>query len=164
MSVKLVRIDDRLIHGQIVTAWIKEAKASAILVADDIAANDPTQSMLLKLTTPKNTKLYIKGLKDSVDSIKNNEIKEDVFMLIRNPENAYKLLEYGLDLSDINLGNVSNSKSETGRKTILPFLHLEENDVNFIRKLDEAGVNLDVRAVPSDKSINAIELINKKYK
>lgn len=164
MSVKLVRIDDRLIHGQIVTAWIKEAKASAILVADDIAAKDPTQSMLLKLTTPKNTKLYIKGLKDSVDSIKNNEIKEDVFMLIRNPENAYKLLEYGLDLSDINLGNVSNSKSETGRKTILPFLHLEENDVNFIRKLDEAGVNLDVRAVPSDKSINAIELINKKYK
>lgn len=164
MTVKLVRIDDRLIHGQIVTAWIKEAKANAILVADDIAANDPTQSMLLKLTTPKDTKLYIKGLKDAADSIKNNEIKEDVFMLIRNPENAYKLLEYGLDFSSINLGNVSNSKSETGRKTILPFLHLEENDVNFIRKLDEAGVNLDVRAVPSDKSINAIELINKKYK
>ena len=164
MTVKLVRIDDRLIHGQIVTAWIKEAKANAILVADDIAANDPTQSMLLKLTTPKDTKLYIKGLKDSADSIKNNEIKEDVFMLIRNPENAYKLLEYGLDFSSINLGNVSNSKSETGRKTILPFLHLEENDVNFIRKLDEAGVNLDVRAVPSDKSIDAIELINKKYK
>lgn len=163
MSVKLVRIDDRLIHGQIVTAWIKEAKANAILVADDIAANDPTQSMLLKLTTPKDTKLYIKGLKDSADSIKNNEIKEDVFMLIRNPENAYKLLEYGLDFSSINLGNVSNSKSDTGRKTILPFLHLEENDVNFIRKLDEAGVNLDVRAVPSDRSINAIELINKKY-
>lgn len=163
MTVKLVRIDDRLIHGQIVTAWIKEAKANAILVADDIAANDPTQSMLLKLTTPKDTKLYIKGLKDAADSIINDEIKEDVFLLIRNPENAYKLLEYGVVFNSINLGNVSNSKSETGRKTVLPFLHLEENDVNFIRKLDEAGVDLDVRAVPSDKSINAIDLINKKY-
>ena len=52
MVVSHMRIDDRLIHGQIVTAWISDSKAGEILVADDMAAKDPTQQMLLKLAVP----------------------------------------------------------------------------------------------------------------
>lgn len=65
MAVKVMRIDDRLIHGQIVTAWIRDSGAKAILVADDKAAKDATQKMLLQLTTPKNINLYIETIEEA---------------------------------------------------------------------------------------------------
>ena len=65
MSVTTMRIDDRLIHGQIVTRWIADAQADTILIADDMAAGDATQQMLLKLVAPANINLLIKTINEA---------------------------------------------------------------------------------------------------
>lgn len=66
MSVTTMRIDDRLIHGQIVTRWIADAQADTILIADDMAAGDATQQMLLKLVAPANINLLIKTINEGL--------------------------------------------------------------------------------------------------
>ena len=66
MNINVFRIDDRLIHGQIVTKWIKDASAKMIMVVDDKAAGDKTQQMILKFAVPSGIKLEILSKEDAV--------------------------------------------------------------------------------------------------
>lgn len=161
MSVNIMRIDDRLIHGQIVTAWLREAGGEGILVADDLAASDATQKMLLKFATPKGTALYIETIKDAAEKLIKKDFKETLLLLVRNPENANRLFELGFEIDTVNLGNISNTKSEAGRKALLPYIHVEQKDVDNLKLLSDKGININVRAVPTDKPINVQELLKK---
>ncbi|MEG1301670.1 MAG: PTS sugar transporter subunit IIB, partial [Erysipelotrichaceae bacterium] len=63
----------------------------------------------------------------------------------------------------INVGNISNSKSATGRKQMMDFIYLEEADVNALKALSEKGIKLEIKALPTDRGKDAIELIQKNY-
>lgn len=162
MTVNLVRIDDRLIHGQIVYSWIESSKADTILIADDFAAVDKTQQLMLRLVAPKSMGFAIKSIEETVPYLQELEDKK-VFIIVRNPESMLKLLDSGFTTDYVNLGNISASKSVTGRKTLLKNIHVEQNDVDCIKAIAEKGVKIEIQLVPDDKAIDAIELINKNY-
>jgi mannose/fructose/N-acetylgalactosamine-specific phosphotransferase system component IIB len=164
MNVTVARIDDRLIHGQIVTAWIAYANAKVILVADDKAASDATQQMLLKLAVPGNITLHIKTIHDACLLCKEDKSNEETLLIMRNPAEALRLLEGGFCIDIINLGNISNFKSDTGRIRVLDYLYVEQGDVDALRAILSRGVKLEVRAVPSEKSKNIADLLDKHFK
>ena len=117
MSVTTMRIDDRLIHGQIVTRWIADAQADTILIADDMAAGDATQQMLLKLVAPANINLLIKTINEAAQLLASSELDDKkVLLMLRNPATALALCNLGFHIDTINVGNISNARSETGRK------------------------------------------------
>ena len=159
MNITQMRIDDRLIHGQIVTAWISATKATTIIVADDIASKDAMQQMLLKLTVPSGINLIIKSINETAKFLKEDSGQVNALLIVRNPAAALALLKEGFTIKELNVGNISNSKSETGRKCLLPFIYVEEHDVNCLRELSKLGVSLEIRAVPNDKSIDCLSLI-----
>lgn len=162
MTVTTMRIDDRLIHGQIVTRWIADAQADTILIADDLAATDATQQMLLKLVAPANINLQIKTVSEAADLLASGELdNKKVLLMLRNPATALALCNLGFHIDTINVGNISNSRSETGRKKLLSFIFVEAQDVECLKALAEKGIHLDIRAVPNDKSIDAMELLKK---
>lgn len=161
MTVKHMRIDDRLIHGQIVTAWIRDSKTKMIIVADDLASSDSTQKMLLKLATPKDIKLIVEPIKIIADMLIKTPPLEDLLLIVRNPKSAYELLSAGVRVESVNVGNISNSKSISGRKTLLPYIHVEQQDVHYLDLIHKMNIKLDVRAVPTDRSVNGFELIKK---
>ncbi len=161
MQVTVMRIDDRLIHGQIVTRWIDYAQASRILVVDDKAAVDPMQQMLLKLAVPNGVKLEILSKMDGLRRIQEDESKENVLLLMRNPTEANAFLDMGFEISKINVGNISNSKSVTGRKKMMDYIYLEEQDAQALRALAARGVALDVRAVPTERSHDGVEMLKR---
>ena len=84
MNINVFRIDDRLIHGQIVTKWIKEANAKMIIVADDKAAADKTQQMILKFAVPSGIKLEILNKEATVNRVREDHSNVNVLMLVRN--------------------------------------------------------------------------------
>lgn len=86
MNINVFRIDDRLIHGQIVTKWIKEANAKMIIVADDKAAADKTQQMILKFAVPSGIKLEILNKEAAVNRVREDHSNVNVLMLVRNPK------------------------------------------------------------------------------
>lgn len=85
MNITTFRIDDRLIHGQVVTAWIAHSDAKQILVADDAAAKDTLQQSLLKMATPKKVDLKIMSLEDAKQLIQNDESDTKTLLLVRGP-------------------------------------------------------------------------------
>ncbi|MXQ72602.1 PTS transporter subunit IIB [Clostridiaceae bacterium DONG20-135] len=163
MNITVMRIDDRLIHGQIVTKWIDYANAKKIIVVDDKAAGDPMQQMLLKLAVPSGVKLEILTKADALKMIQEDTSSINVLLMVRNPKEANSLLEMGLKVDTINVGNISNSKSETGRKKMLDFIYLEQQDVEELQSIGAKGVTLEIRAIPTDRSKDILELIKKHY-
>ena len=161
MKINHMRMDDRMIHGQIVTAWIKESQADTILLADDKAAGDPTQQMILKFAVPAGIKLIIVTMKEAYQIICDDSKKGNALLIVRNPKTAYELFDMGFRIDAINVGNISNSKSQTGRTRLLSNIYVEQTDVEYLRKIHDLGIRLDVRAVPTDKSIDGMELISK---
>lgn len=163
MDIALARIDDRLIHGQIVTAWVQDTKASELIVADDKAANDEMQKMMLKLATPGSMKLSILSIADVAKKFSEDQSDTKVLLLLRNPGTALELINAGVEIPKLNVGNISNSRSVTGRKKILMYIYLEEADAKNLEELIRQGVELDVRSVPTDKSMDGQTLISKYY-
>ena len=162
MNINVFRIDDRLIHGQIVTKWIKDAAAKMIMVVDDKAAGDKTQQMILKFAVPSGIKLEILSKEDAVKRVNEDQSNTNVLMLVRNPKEANALVEMGLKIDSIIIGNISNSKSEVGRTKLLDYIYVEPGDVEDIRSLECKGIKLEVKAIHEEKAKDPIELINKK--
>lgn len=161
MQINHMRIDDRLIHGQIVTAWISDSKANTIMVADDKAAKDSLQQTMLKFAVPSGIKLIINSIEDAAKTLNDPLVKEAILLIVRNPKCAYELLLKGVSVQSVNVGNISNSKSEIGRKKILQFIFVEPEDVEYLKKIYDMGIKLDVRAIPNDKSIDGMDLLTK---
>jgi len=156
-----MRIDDRLIHGQIVTRWIDYAEAKRILVVDDKAAGDSMQQMLLKLAVPSGVTLEILTKQAGLERIQQDEGGEKVLLIMRNPAEARAFLDMGFSIPRINVGNISNSKSETGRKKMLDYIYLEKQDAEALQAIADKGVALDVRAVPNGRSCDGLDLLAK---
>lgn len=164
MNVTVVRIDDRLIHGQIVTKWIKEAQAKKILVVDDIAAKDKTAQMILKFAVPSGITLEILSKVDAVKKIENDKSGTNTLMILRNPKEANDFVNLGYKPETIIIGNISNSKSEVGRTKVLDYIFVEPTDVEAIKSLAEKGIKLEVKAIPEEKAKDPIELFAKMFK
>lgn len=161
MIIKEARIDDRLIHGQIVTAWIQETKARAILVADDKAAADPFQQSLLKLAVPQGIQLIIKSLKDATALIARDASTVGVLLIVRSAMDARALLELGFKPEKWTLGNITGRKSEQQRKSVLKYVFATQNDADALMELHNAGIRVVAQSVPNESSYDIIDLLLK---
>lgn len=164
MNVTVLRIDDRLIHGQIVTKWINQAEATTILVVDDKVAGDKTLQMILKIGVPSGIKLMTLNKKEAVEFLANDASNEKALMLVRNPAETEALFEMGYEIDEINLGNVSNTKSIVGRTKLLDYIYVEEADIEALNKIKQRGIKIIVKAVPEERAKDVFELIAKLIK
>lgn len=157
MKINILRIDDRLIHGQVVTAWMNYCNARQVVVADDKVANDTFQQSLLKMATPKGVELKIYDIPTARQELK-KEDDADTLFLVRGPKEADSLLMSSEKIKSINVGNLNMRK---GKKKILDNLWLSKEDYNAILSLMDKGIDLEYRTLPNDSSQNLKELIKK---
>ncbi|WP_319466961.1 PTS sugar transporter subunit IIB [uncultured Pseudodesulfovibrio sp.] len=145
----LVRIDNRLIHGQIIETWLPHTGASRIIVANDELAGDVLQQEIMSLAIPQSvTTLFVnvEGLaheldKTSVDS------PETILVLFSNCSDAKRAFDSGFGFENLNIGNVHYSP---GKKQISPSVALSDEEEGCLRQLSRMGVILDFRCVPND--------------
>ncbi len=153
-----VRIDDRLIHGQIVAAWLSILRSSTIVVADDKAAADPLQKMLLEMACPPGVALKLLSVAEAaawLNSPQANRAK--TLVILRDVTAALALVDSGVSLEEINVGNVSaNPKKTKYSKSVW----LDQTDIDNFAKLKERGIYLEVRVVPNEKGAELFSLIN----
>lgn len=152
-----VRIDDRLIHGQIVASWISVLSCTTIVVADDKAAGDPLQSMMLEMAVPPGIKLRILKVEDAAVFLKDPTVnRPKLLVIVRNVASALALVEQGVEVEEINVGNVSANPKKT--KYALS-VWLDEADIADFTKLRDRGIYLEVRVVPGNKGINLFSML-----
>ena len=159
MAIKIVRIDDRLIHGQIVQGWLKTIDVDKILIVSDEVANDEMQKILLSMAVPSSVKLVIKSIKDATYEIANEVYENDKLMILfSNPQDILSMIDNGIKFQSVNIGGMHYAH---GKKQILTNLSVDKNDVISFLKLIENGIELETRALPQDERYNAVMDIKK---
>lgn len=148
--IKILRVDHRLIHGQIAFSWTAFLSVDCILVANDDAASNDLRMTTLRLAKPKNTKLIIKSIDDSIAAFKSGKTdKYQIMIVVGNIEDAYRLAKAVDDIKDINLGNVkssANSHPYRGDRSV----NLTDDDERKLDELQKLGKNVEIRMVPND--------------
>lgn len=148
-KIVLTRVDDRLLHGQVVVSWIPYLKANEVIVVDDELANDEFMSLLIKNAEPENFKVNIFTVEEAANYIKGEDNGSNILILIKNIEHIMKLLELDIELKQINIGNLgSNFK----RKKYSNSVFLSDEELNMLNEITKT-VDVEIRMLPKDKEI-----------
>lgn len=148
MNIKLSRIDDRLIHGQVATVWSKEAGAGRIIVVDDEVSNDEIRKTLLKQAAPPGIKVNVVDVDKAVRVYNNPKYaNEDVFFLFTVPSAPLRMVKAGVPIKSVNVGGM---QFKEGRKQITKAASVTDAEAADFLELEKLGVELDLRVVASD--------------
>ncbi|HPJ00753.1 PTS system, mannose-specific IIB component [Enterococcus sp. DIV2402] len=159
MEIRLARIDDRLIHGQVATAWAKQININRIIVVSDEVANDSLRKFLLQEAAPPGIKSNVVTVSRMLDVYDNQLFQEQkVMLLFTNPQDVERLIRGGMRLNSLNIGGM---RFTAGKRMITNFVSIDEQDADAFRYLDEQGIELEVRKVPTDRKVNLMELLDK---
>lgn len=143
-----VRVDNRLIHGQVVEAWVPYIGAHSIVVGNDDLAGDELQKEIMSLAIPNNVEsafLPIDALPGDVRLAE--EGRENTLLLFSSCLDVRRAFERGLRLPVLNIGNLHYG---TGKRQLSPSVAVGPEDEACLRFLLEHGVELDFRCVPND--------------
>ncbi|WP_434351618.1 PTS sugar transporter subunit IIB [Trichococcus flocculiformis] len=151
MVLSLLRIDDRLIHGQVAFGWTSSLGVNTIVVVNDDAKNDQMKAMALNLAKPSNVNLYIRGVDESGEIVEkfSNSKKSNVLVLVKNTEDARKLVENSNGVvKEINVGGLRYSE---GKKKLTDLVAVDQKDIENLKFIAEQGVEIEFRMLPRDK-------------
>ena len=141
-----IRIDDRLIHGQVATMWTNELGATRIMVINDEVANNDMQKSLLRMAAPPNVSTSIITRETAVKNISSGKyIGQKVFIVVKSPLDILYLLNNGLDIKEINVGNMS-AKSNT--EVIKTTISVTKEEKEAFKELIERGVEVTAIMTP----------------
>jgi fructoselysine/glucoselysine PTS system EIIB component len=147
--LKLVRIDDRLVHGQVAFTWTPALGIDCIIVANDRSAADEFLKMTMGLAKPAGVRLLIKSLKDVPACINDPKNKQSqVLVLIDSVKDAHALCAVLPEIRSVNFGGL---RAKTGSKPISKAIALTDQDIALVRELLQQGIELEIRQVPTDK-------------
>ena len=159
MSIIGVRIDGRLIHGQVANLWTTKLNISRIMVVDDEVADNAIEKSGLKLATPSGVKLSVLPVEKAAANIVAGKYDSQRLLIVaRRPDRLLKLVEAGVKLEEINVGNMSQTP-ET--RAITKSINVVDADVEAFEALKSKGVRLVSQMVPSDRSEDFMTLLNK---
>lgn len=159
--IALLRIDDRLIHGQVATRWTKERNVSRIIVVNDAVAADPMRVTMLKQAVPPGVSAHVVSLDKLVRVFNNPQYAgERVMLLFTNPSDILNLVERGLPVETVNIGGMAYREGKTQLDNAVS---VDAQDVAAFKALNERGIELEVRKVASDNKVNVMNLIADKF-
>lgn len=161
MTLGLLRIDDRLIHGQVATRWVKETGVTRIIVVNDRISRDKMRTTMLKQAVPSGVRAHTVSV-DKMVRVYNNPdyANEKVMLLFTNPGDVRTLHMRGLPIETVNIGGIAFKE---GRTMLDMSVSVDAEDVQAFEALDQQGVELEVRQVASDGKVRLMDLLQKKY-
>lgn len=147
--ITLVRVDHRLLHGQVAFSWTQYVGADCILIANDSVPNDELRKTTIKLAKPPSVKLVIKNITDSIEAIKSGVTdKYTLFIVVESVEDAWRLAREIPEIKSINLGGI---KAKEGSQNISKAVNLLPDEIARLNELVGQGVEIEIRQVPNDR-------------
>lgn len=157
MEIVNVRIDDRLIHGQVAGMWTGTLKATRIMVVDDEIIKDDLRKRMLKMACPAGVKLSILNCETAAANILTEKYVDDrIFTIVKSPATLARLFELGFPLTEVTVGNMS-SKSNT--RQIIKTINITDEDSTIFRDLSAKGVAFYAQMVPSADRDSFMEML-----
>jgi mannose/fructose/N-acetylgalactosamine-specific phosphotransferase system component IIB len=155
--IKLTRIDDRLVHGQVAFTWVPALGIDCLIVANDRVAKDEFLKSTLNLAKPAGIKFFIRTITDAIALI--NDPKSHPFhilLIVESVKDAHTLVSGIPEISSVNFGGI---RSKAGSRLVSKAVALTEEDITLIRDLLARGIELEARQVPTDTRLSVESLI-----
>lgn len=145
--IALVRVDDRLIHAQVVVGWIEYLRSARVVVADDSIADDIDRIELFRMVLPQDIALDVISLRDLSKSWNDlHSAKESVLVLFSNVLSLGAAVGLGIRPREVNLGGLHEGP---GKKSWIHGLYASDEEISAIRMLIGMGIDFEIRSVPA---------------
>ena len=155
--VKLLRIDDRLIHGQVAYGWTQALGVSVILIVNDDVAGNEMRKVAYNVGKPAGCKLYFRDVKEGVESVKKLEASNHkCLVLVDNVKDALTLVKESGCIRTVNLGG---QRMADGKRFITTLVAVDDSDIAMLKEIEAAGTEVEVRKLPSETKRRLEELI-----
>ena len=155
----LARIDSRLLHGQVATAWTKTTGPNRIIVVSDGVAHDDLRKSMIREVAPPGVKAIVAPISKLIQVSKDTRFgNPKALLLFETPQDALAAIKGGVDIKELNIGSMAHS---VGKVAVSKVLSLDEKDIETFEELKKLGVKFDVRKVPSDSQDNMDEILKK---
>ncbi|NLC41826.1 MAG: PTS N-acetylgalactosamine transporter subunit IIB [Erysipelothrix sp.] len=156
-NIVLTRIDNRLIHGQVATQWTNVIGANLLLVANDEVSTNKARQGLMDMSAPQSAQTRYFSIQKTIDVIHKAADRQKIFIICENPQDVLKLVEGGVPIKKVNIGNMHHAE---GKRPAGRSVSVDDDDVATFRRLQELGVELEIKRVPTESA----EDVNKLFK
>jgi PTS system mannose-specific IIB component len=152
VPLKLVRVDDRLIHGQVVAVWLRAVGADRIVIVDDKTAQNEFLRDVLILAAPQGTPVEVYGLTEGAARVAElASSPTSAFLLMRTPLTALRLRELGVQFDMLNVGGLG---AGPGRHPLYKNISATDEELAAMRTLEEMGTKVELRIVADDHGVS----------
>ena len=125
-NIVLTRIDNRLVHGQVATQWCGAIGANLILVANDEVAGNSLRQGLMNMAAPAYAAMRYWTIQKTIDTIHKASAKQLIFIVCENPQDVVKLVEGGVPIKKVNIGNMHMAD---GKRQVAGSVAVDDSDV-----------------------------------
>lgn len=158
-SSSLIRIDNRLVHGQILEAWVPFIGASHMVVVSDAVVGDGFREAVIRMAVPQQIEMHIYGIEEfSRGRVYKKYLKEQSIILFDSIDDLLRAYRLGFRFEALNIGNVHTND---GVYHPTPSISLSEDDVKELMKLADSGVKIELRCVPRDRPVNFLRAVKR---
>jgi mannose/fructose/N-acetylgalactosamine-specific phosphotransferase system component IIB len=155
MPVVLTRVDDRLLHGQVVEGWAPHVRAEAIVIVSNTVCVDEGRCRLMELISPDNIELCViptVGIKEVLSRFPS----ANIVLLFADLEAVLEVVDMGVALEHVNIGNLHHLK---GGVEVAPSVFMNRKDLEVLRRLADMGVVVEAREVPDGRSFDLVDYL-----
>jgi fructoselysine and glucoselysine-specific PTS system IIB component len=155
--IKMIRIDNRLLHGQVAVSWTHELGADAILIANDNVPKDEVRKSVMKMAKPQGTKLVIKSIADAAKALNSGVTdKYKLFVVVESVPDFVRLHELCPQLDFVDIGG---APTRAGTTNYDKAVNLTDTEADQVRQLVADGVDVFIQMVPTDSRVPAAKVI-----
>lgn len=148
--IKTLRIDERLIHGQVAVTWCSALNIDRIIVANDAAATDEISAMSLKMAAPQTVKVAVKSVKEAIALLQDPRIERyNILLLVNNPKDALMLVQSVNDIPFVNVGNFGMISDKVGREMLATSLAVTKEERELLKAITAALPNSTYQMTPT---------------
>lgn len=156
-NIVLCRIDDRLIHGQVVTAWVKQTNGNRIIIIDEALTKDAFMQKIIKAAAPAGIQVDIFSCAQAADVLKEDaDGREKIIILVKTPQVLEKLIDEGVTLEKIILGGMG---AKEGRTKFNKNVSANVEEVECMKRITQKNVPMYFQLVPTEKATDVQKLL-----
>jgi PTS system mannose-specific IIB component len=149
VAIEFVRIDDRLLHGQVVTTWIRELNLEQCIVVNEAIAEDTLQRQLLELAAPEGMRVVFFAPEKFARVAAQNPIKRRTLLLFNNPFDVLQIIKLGVPVPGLNIGGMKNDGT---KRQISKAVSVTPAEEQALRDIAAAGTRVVIQMVPRDSA------------
>lgn len=150
-NIVFTRVDDRLIHGQVMTGWIQYTDASKVVVIDDKVAKDMFMASIMQASMPAKIKLKILGIDDAASYLQKDADDEKLFLLVKTPIVLAELIKKGVDIKQIGVGGMG---AKADRTKLYRNIAASEEERAVLREMLEQGIDAFIQVIPDSDRVD----------